>query len=193
MNFLAHLYLSCDDEDLLIGNMIADFIRNKEVPTFSPEVQKGIQLHRQIDTYTDNHPIVRLGTHRLQPFHHKYSPVVIDILYDYLLVKNWKRYSGQSLTDFTTYVYEILRRRMDELPAKLQKRLPGMIEGDWLSSYGTISGLSFVFDKMEQRAKYKANFPDAPKNLLMDFDAYNEEFNQFFPDVIEYVRQNCGC
>jgi len=193
MNFLAHLYLSCDNEDLLIGNMIADFIRNKEVATYPESVQKGILLHRQIDSYTDNHPIVRQGTHRLQPTHSKYAPVVIDVLYDYLLVKNWDRYSGQSLDSFTKYVYEILDRRMDEMPKKLQKRLPEMIKGDWLTSYGTISGLSFVFDKMDKRAKFSAKFSEAPKNLLLDYEAYNEEFNQFFPEVIAFVSEQCAC
>ncbi len=193
MNFLAHLYLSCDNEDLLIGNMIADFIRNKEVANYPESVQKGIHLHRQIDSYTDNHPIVRQGTHRLQAVHRKYSPVVIDILYDYLLVKNWGRYSGQSLSSFTKYVYEILERRMDDMPLKLQKRLPGMIKGDWLTSYGTISGLSFVFDNMEKRAKFSAHFSEAPKSLLMNYEAYNEEFNQFFPEVIAFVNEHCAC
>lgn len=191
MNFLAHLYLSCDNEDLLIGNMIADFIRNKEVATYPDSIQKGIQLHREIDRYTDNHPIVRQGTHRLQVTHRKYSPVVIDVLYDYFLVKNWDRYSGQSLPSFTKYVYEILERRMDDMPLKLQQRLPGMIEADWLTSYGTISGLSFVFEKMEQRAKFRARFSEAPKSLLMDYEAYNEEFNQFFPEVIGFVSERC--
>ena len=123
MNFLAHIYLSCDNEDLLIGNFIADFIRNKEVPNFSPEVQKGIILHRQIDTFTDEHPLVKKGTHRLQNKHHKYAPVIVDVWYDYLLANNWDRYSGESLDDFCEGVYRILEKRMDDLPAKLQKRL----------------------------------------------------------------------
>ncbi|MFK7809106.1 MAG: ACP phosphodiesterase [Saprospiraceae bacterium] len=193
MNFLAHLFLSCDDEDLLVGNMIADFIRNKEVQNYSESVQKGIRLHRQIDSYTDNHPIVRLGTKRLQPTHRKYAPVVIDVLYDYLLVKNWSRYSGQELSEFTKYVYEILQRRIGEMPNKLQQRLPGMIAGDWLTAYGTIEGLSFVFSKMDQRARFVANFAEAPKNLLLGYENYNEEFNDFFPDVLQFVNENCGC
>jgi len=96
MNFLAHLYLSCDNEDLMIGNFIADFIRNKEVKDYSPEIQKGIFLHRQIDTYTDLHPMVKKGTHRLQKYHRKYSPVIVDVFYDYLLANNWERYSGKA-------------------------------------------------------------------------------------------------
>ena len=82
MNYLAHLFLSCQDEDLVIGNFIADSIRNKEVATFSPAIQQGISLHRKIDAYTDSHPIVRLSTRRLHPHHHKYAPVVIDIFFD---------------------------------------------------------------------------------------------------------------
>jgi len=90
MNFLYHLYLSNNDDDLLIGNLIADFIRNEELANYSPEIQKGIFLHRQIDMFTDNHSRVRKGTHRLQPKHHKYSPVVIDIFHDYFLADNWE-------------------------------------------------------------------------------------------------------
>jgi len=85
MNFLAHLFLSFDNEDIMIGNFIADMIRNKDVSTFSEGVQKGIALHRKIDSYTDVHPIVKQGTKLMQPYHSKYSPVVIDVFYDYLL------------------------------------------------------------------------------------------------------------
>jgi acyl carrier protein phosphodiesterase len=193
MNFLAHLYLSCGDEDLLIGNMIADFIRNNEVASYPESIQKGIILHRQIDQYTDNHPVVRQGTHRLRPQHQKYAPVVLDVLHDYLLVKNWATYSEESLSDFTKAVYEIMGRRMGEMPERLQRRLPGMIAGDWLTAYGTMKGLSFTFEKMQERAKFPANFTEAPQHLLMAYDQYNEEFNRFFPEVINFVNEFCPC
>ena len=87
MNFLAHLFLSFENEDHVIGNFIADFIRNKEVKNYSLEIQQGIQIHREIDSFTDNHPSVRKGTFRLRPHHRKYAPVVIDILYDHYIGK----------------------------------------------------------------------------------------------------------
>lgn len=193
MNFLAHIFLSCDNEDLLIGNFIADFIRNKEVANYSSTIQQGIHLHRQIDTYTDNHPIVRKGVHRLHPNHKKYAPVVIDILFDHLLARNWSRYSGESLKNFTNGVYEILNKRMDELPEKLKKRLPAMIEADWLTGYGTKRGMEITFRNMDKRTKFPSNFIKALDDLENDYDAYNTEFNQFFPDVITYVENNCNC
>jgi acyl carrier protein phosphodiesterase len=89
MNHLAHFVLSGGDADLAIGNFVADFITNRQLPDFSAGVQRGIWLHREIDAFTDSHPIVKQSTKRLHPFHHKYSPVIVDVYYDYLLAKNW--------------------------------------------------------------------------------------------------------
>lgn len=193
MNFLAHLFLSCDDEDLLIGNFIADFIRNKEVENYPLSIQKGIELHRQIDTYTDNHPMVRQGVRRLQVFHRKYAPVVIDIIYDHLLALNWSKYSGQSLDSFAKDIYSILEKRMQELPPKLQRRLPGMIRGQWLQSYRTREGMLFTLKKMDERTAFPSSFGQALQHLDNDFDAYQSEFYQFFPDLVNYVESHCKC
>jgi acyl carrier protein phosphodiesterase len=193
MNFLAHIYLSCDNEDLLIGNFIADFIKNKEVPNFSPAIQKGIILHRQIDTFTDEHPLVKKGTRRLQKAHHKYAPVIVDVWYDYLLANNWERYSGESLDDFCEGVYRILEKRMDELPGKLQKRLPMMIEHKWLQAYGTDEGIRYTFKRLTERLSKPEYLDGVVDNLLRFNEEMTEEFNLFFPEVIEYVRENCKC
>lgn len=193
MNFLAHLFLSCENEELLIGNFIADFIKQKEVADYSLEIQKGIALHRQIDAYTDKHPLVLQGVHRLRPFHRKYAPVVIDILFDYLLANNWSLYSGQTLDEFAGDIYEILENRMAELPLKLQKRLPGMINANWLAAYGTDEGILFTFKKMDERTSFPSNFASALSHLKLDYNNYEKEFNQFFPDIIQYVDSHCNC
>ncbi|MEM6697160.1 MAG: hypothetical protein AAF599_02100 [Bacteroidota bacterium] len=84
MNYLAHLFLSCEDEELLIGNFIADFVKNRYREELSPRVLEGIQLHRVIDSFTDRHPVVVQTTRLLHPKHHKYSPVLMDVFFDYL-------------------------------------------------------------------------------------------------------------
>lgn len=193
MNYLAHLFLSCQDDELLLGNFIADSIRNKEVANYSPAIQKGIVLHRKIDSYTDNHPVVRQGTRRLHPYHHKYAPVVIDIFFDNLLAHNWDRYSEESLADFSNRMYYTLKERHLDLPVKMQSYVPNMIENNWLMKYGTDEGLQYVFERMDKRTKFKSNFVNAVSHLKKDFSAYNEEFNLFFPDVIGMVDEFCGC
>ena len=193
MNFLAHLFLSCDEEDLLIGNFIADFIRNNEVATYPQSIQDGIRLHREIDTFTDSHPLVRQSVKRLQPFHHKYAPVVIDIMFDHPLANNWERYSSQSLGIFANGVYGVLNNRMEELPLKLRQRLPGMIQANWLEAYGSNQGILFTLKKMDERTSFPSNFSNALTHLNLDYDAYNSEFQQFFPDLIEFVDNSCKC
>ena len=130
MNYLAHLHLSNHDPMLTIGNMIADFIKRNQVEIYSPSVQRGIQLHRLIDSYTDQHPIVRKGTKRLRSTQGKYAPVVIDILYDHLLAKNWEKYSKIPLSKFAEQHYLLLKENLKILPRKLQKNLPKMIKGN---------------------------------------------------------------
>ena len=193
MNFLAHIFLSCQEEDLLIGNFIADSIRNKEMADYVPTIQRGIALHRKIDSYTDTHPMVRRSTHRLHPHHGKYAPVVVDILFDYVLSHNWDKYSSEPLPLFSKKIYWLLEQRIADLPLKMQRRVPTMIREDWLMKYGQEDGLRYVFQTMEKRAKFPANFDKAVDNLLAEYDAFEEDFNLFFPDVIGMVNEFCGC
>ena len=189
MNFLAHLYLSRNNENLLIGNFIADFIRNKELKDYPEEIQKGVILHRQIDSYTDNHPQVLKGTRRLHQHHHKYAPVVIDILYDHILANNWSLYSNQSLDEFATEIYEILNRRKHEMPFKLQKQLSAMITGKWLQSYKTKAGLLNTLQMMDKRTAFPSIFTAALEHMEEDYELLNEEFNRFFPELILFVEE----
>lgn len=193
MNFLAHLYLSCEQEGLLVGNFLADFINNKEVKTLPASIQQGIDLHRKIDSYTDNHDLVRKGVHRLYPDHHKYAPVIIDVLYDYFLAINWSRYHHQNLRAFASSVYTTLESHLDIMPEKLKPILPRMIADDWLVGYSKIEGIRYTFDRMKRRVSKPEHLDNVIESLKRDQEALNEEFNQFFPDVIKYVRKECLC
>ena len=72
MNLLAHIFLSGDADQLLIGNFIADFIKGNRFEHLEPEMIRGIYLHRFIDSYTDRHPLVKQSARRLQPKFGKY-------------------------------------------------------------------------------------------------------------------------
>lgn len=193
MNFLAHLYLSCQEEELLIGNFVADFILNKEVKNFSNGVQRGILLHREIDSFTDSHKEVRKGTKRLQKNHGKYSPVVIDILYDYVLANNWDKYHGLSLEEFAFETYDKLNKHIALFPPKLQRRLPLMIGDNFLMKYKSKDGLLFALSSMDKRTKFPSNFISAIDQLENEWELFNSEFNAFFPDVKLIADGYCGC
>lgn len=200
MNHLAHFFLSGDDDDFKIGNFIADFISNKEVDDYTEGVQRGIKLHRAIDAFTDTHPIVKQSTKRLHPFHHKYSPVIVDIYYDYLLGKNWERftskeinkeslYEGISVRDYINNIYKLLTNRKNDLPIKLQARIDQMIADDWLMKYTTFEGLNEAFNRIEKYAAFPGNFGNAALHLEMYLEDFDKEFIEFFPELMVHVQQ----
>ena len=189
MNYLAHLHLSNHDPMLTIGNMIADFIKRNQVEIYSPSVQRGIQLHRLIDSYTDQHPIVRKGTKRLRSTQGKYAPVVIDILYDHLLAKNWEKYSKIPLSKFAEQQYLLLKENLKILPRKLQKNLPKMIKGNWLEGYGEEAGIRYTLERMDERTKFPSSFVTAYDTLIEHYPLFEEEFNLFYPELIKKSLQ----
>lgn len=195
MNHLAHFFLSGDNEDLAIGNFVADFITNRELPQFTEGVKQGIMLHREIDAFTDAHPIVKQSTKRLHPFHHKYSPVIVDIYYDFLLAKNWHKYANKDAANwndnlrlFVDKIYNLLTARHLELPVKLRNRLPRMIADDWLMRYSTYEGLHRAFLMIEKHAAFPGNFGNAATHLEMYLEEFDAEFNAFFPELQRHVR-----
>lgn len=190
MNFLAHIYLSGDDTDLMIGNFIADFIRGKKyLEKYPPSILKGITLHRKIDAFTDAHPQIRLGVERMSAYHGRYATVVVDVFYDYLLIANWEKLSHHNLQDYAIQTYDKLERNINLMPGRLKKMLPRMIQNNWLLSYGNKDGLDFTFSKMEKRTSFTSNFESATTYLLKNEDLFLEEFNIFFPDLVAFVEQ----
>ena len=195
MNHLAHFFLSGDNDDIKIGNFIADFISNKEVNDYTEGVQQGIKLHREIDAFTDTHPVVKQSTKRLHPFHHKYSPVIVDIYYDYLLGRNWARFTegsylkGISSRTYVNNIYKLLTNRKNDLPIKLQSRIDQMIADDWLMKYTTFEGLNEAFNRIEKYAAFPGNFGNAALHLEMYLEDFNKEFIEFFPELMVHVKE----
>ena len=85
MNYLGHLILSGTDENILFGNFLGDHVNNKTLNEYPVSVQKGIHLHREIDLYTDSHPISReLRALLFDKYRHR-SRVILDMFYDHFL------------------------------------------------------------------------------------------------------------
>lgn len=193
MNHLAHVFLSGKDVNVTRGNLIADFMTGKETRLCAPKFRRGIQLHYAIDVFTDAHPVVKLSTKHLHPYHHKYAPVVVDIFYDYFLARNWKIYAPQmdietDMRHFINDIYKILQKDSTDLPEKFLKPLPNMIKNDWLFQSTQLEGQKKIFTMLSKRAKFENNFDIAVQHLSEFHDVMEQEFNLFFPDLINRAR-----
>ncbi len=187
MNFLAHIYLSGDDEGVTIGNFIADGIKGKKYQKYPATIQKGILLHRFIDSYTDSHPTVRKSTKRLHEKHGHYSGVIVDILYDHFLAKNWSKYSDVPLAEYIDNFYNLLQDNYAILPTRIQRMMPYMMADNWLLSYATVPGISKILDQMSVRVKGRSNMNFAVIELKEFYDEFEIEFTSFF----EELRDSC--
>ena len=188
MNFLAHIYLSGDNDLMKIGNFIADGIHGKNFDTFPMEIQKGIILHREIDTFTDAHPIFRQSTKRLHPNYHHYSGIIVDIFYDHFLAKNWSNYSDETLENFTECFYQSLRDNYDSLTPKTKKMIPYLIQQNWLMSYQTIEGIGIILEKMDNRMKRDSIMRLSVGELRTYYSEFEQEFTTFFKELIVHTN-----
>ncbi|MEH6765277.1 MAG: acyl carrier protein phosphodiesterase [Aequorivita antarctica] len=189
MNFLAHIYLSGENERIIIGNFIADGIKGKRYEKFPPSIAKGILLHRGIDTFTDAHPTVHQSTARLHKNYSHYSGVIVDILYDHFLAKNWSKYSDQPLDEYVQDFYELLRKNFTILPARIQRMMPYMIADNWLLSYATVEGISKILAQMNVRTKGVSKMNLAVAELEEYYDEFEAEFTSFFEELRAFSKQ----
>jgi len=187
MNFLAHIYLSGSNNQLMIGNFIADFVKGKKKDDYPDEIRKGIELHRFIDHYTDHHEVVLKSIRRIQPRQEKYSGVVVDILYDHFLAANFPEYADTSLQDFSNNTYRLLKENWDSLPEGVHFFLPFMIERNWLLNYATIEGIGNALSGLSRRVKYANRMNEAVKDLQENYSELESDFRTFFPELRQEV------
>lgn len=193
MNYLAHVSLSCQNEHQLIGNFMADFLTLKESRLQPPSIVQGIELHKSIDQFTDKHPSVKSCVNLLRPTQGKYSPVVCDILFDYLLHKNWSKFFSQPLDGFVKNIYKILINNTDTYPQKLKSMLPLMISDDFLQSCKNEERLIHTFQRLKKRAKFDNCFEYAHLDLKNNESQLENHFLIFFPSLIDHVNTLCAC
>tara|TARA_B100000809_G_scaffold130660_1_gene128494 strand:+ start:27908 stop:28498 length:591 start_codon:yes stop_codon:yes gene_type:complete len=186
MNFLAHLYLANNNPEGEIGNFIADAIKGNKIDQFPLEIQKGIIHHRAIDTFTDSHEIVKKSKRRLHARYGHFKGVIIDILYDHYLAKNWLDYSEIPLDIFSQDTYQLLADNFEILPEKTQYLLPFMKEQNWLYNYRTIEGISKILWGMNKRTKGISKMDLAKEDLILYYKEFENDFTLFFKELSAY-------
>lgn len=190
MNYLAHAFLSFDNEHLVVGNLIGDFVKGrKQLQNYPESIQKGIFLHRHIDAFSDNHSILKQGIKILKPSQQRYAPVVIDIFYDYFLAKNWSLFSDKSLDVFAAETYAHLQRNFEIMPQKVSKTFEKMIEHNWLVGYQYKARIEYAFQRLSERIKHEHHLLHAINDLEEHKEQLHEDFILFFPDLIQSAKQ----
>lgn len=193
MNFLAHLLLSGpptapDYPDIVVGNFAAEAVRGRAaLEAYPPAVQRGIRLHRFIDSFTDAHPLVRRTTARLRVAGlGKWAGVVSDVGFDHLLARDFAHYhqdANEPLPAFAHRHYALLHARRDELPERLQHLLHYMRRDDWLTGYARPEGLERALLGLSRRVPAAEVLATGAAAFLAELPAYEADFQAFWPEL----------
>ena len=190
MNYLAHLYLSGEEEKTMVGNFIADHVKGKSFEKFPGDIQKGILLHRQIDSFTDAHPKFREAKKLLHAGFGLYAGIIVDLLYDHLLAANWDRYSDKSLRTFSKRSHAILLSNFRHLPKRVQAFLPILIQNRRLESYATVEGIIQSIEIMGRYTSLPQRSEFAKQVLLENREYLFENFDSFMDDMIGFISSS---
>ncbi len=189
MNFLAHIYLSGESDELKIGNFIGDFVKASDMEHYSPTINQGISLHWAIDEFTDQHLVVQKSKDRLRPKYGHYAGVIVDIYYDHFLARNWKDYHQEDLRIFVNQQYQMLENHLSILPKKVVNMLPYMIKYDWLYNYQYFDGIERVMHGMANRSNFNSKMEQSVVELKKYHKEFEEEFQEFFPELEDFCSK----
>lgn len=193
LNWLAHVFLSELDIDFQIGNFLADPLKGRVWENASDEIKKGMQTHKKIDSFTDSHEIISCSKKRLRE-RGLLKPVIVDLTYDYLLTKNWDKFSTIPLETFSNSFYTQAYKRAPFMPYIANISITNMIERDLLNKYHTINQLKTSFDRMDKRLSprlLQRETASGYSNTVIDNINYLEkDFLEFFPQLCKTLKSD---
>ncbi len=183
MNYLAHAWLSFNQPEILVGNMISDFVKGKKRFDFNNNIQKGIMLHRNIDAFTDAHIATEQAKQFFKPAVGLYAGAFVDVAYDYFLACDKNEFSNETLLQFSLHTYAVIDKYSNLLPEKFARMFPYMKRDNWLYNYHTLKGIENSFTGLTRRAKYLSNNKIGFDFFQKNFTELQACYNSFFPDV----------
>lgn len=195
MNWLAHVFLSENDIDYRLGNLLADTLKGRSFKGASRPFEAGLAMHCRIDAFTDANPHVAKSKARLEG--KKYlRGVIVDIVYDHLLVKNWGEYSRIGIGEFLQTFYEEADMAVQDYPDKAKAFVDRVIDNDILNSYGTFEGLETAFLRIDRRLSARLHSRESAAEYLplvkKEIAGLEEDFSRFFPELVAHFKAQAG-
>ena len=187
MNFLAHIYLSGESDQVKIGNFIGDFVKGQAYRDYPKLISRGILMHRNVDSYTDGNPVVKKTILFFRQKYGLYAGIVVDILYDHFLAVEWHQHALIDLQDFILAFYHVLENNFHFLPERVQSFTPRFIQLNWLATYHELSGVEKVLDRMSKRTSLPNETKYAMQIMEKNYFTFQDHFREFFPLVKQHV------
>ena len=188
MNYLAHAFLSFGNAPVLVGNMISDFVKGKKKLEYPLSIQKGIQLHRAIDTFTDAHEATKKAKEFFRPVYRLYAGAFVDVVYDHFLATDDNEFTDTSLSAFALSVFKTLEEYILIFPEKFANMFPYMQSQNWLYNYQYKWGIEKSMGGVVRRSAYLNESETAFQVFETNYEVLKELYLQFWPELKNYAR-----
>ena len=193
MNYLAHAYLSFNRPGILVGNMISDFVKGKKKYDYPEQIQQGISVHREIDRFTDVHPVTKEAKQIFRPAYRLYAGSLMDVVYDHFLALDENEFTDKILKEFTLNTYALLDQFKDLFPEKFNRMYPYMKAQNWLYNYRYRQGIEKSLAGVVRRAKYLEESDTAYLLFNEHYDQLKNSYQLFFPELklmtVNFLKQ----
>lgn len=183
MNHLAHLYLSSDNEEEMVGQFIADAVKGNDFNDYTPNIRQGILLHRWVDSYTDTHELVKELRAEYRPKLGLYSGVLIDLVFDHFLAKDFQGHSGRELSEFQQFTFSVLNKHEEKFPERMKNYFFHMKDKEFMMKYAHPVGMAVIVRQMGMRSARGEALIQAGDSFLVHVESASKYFPSFFQDL----------
>lgn len=189
MNYLAHLLFALPTSESRIGNLLGDFYHGTSMELLSPAVAAGLYNHRAVDWFTDHHSEVRAARLLFSPPMRRFSPIALDMLFDFCLIKYWSHFFSSDFTHFKFQLYSQLRSDLPQMPDSMARTFKAVTEQDWFGSYAQLEGIQHALRRMASRGRFTARYAAIADELPEIVAEAEQIFLSFFPQLQQFVQQ----
>lgn len=188
MNFLFHMLLSGNDDQVLVGNFMGDFVKGPLGDAYPPRVRQGLILHRKIDSFAQQDTNFQTSRSRLAPHYGLYRGVLVDLFYDHFLAIDWDRWSDTPLPAYLATARAAINSHLHIMPAQLQGFVP-VIFSELLPSYAGTAGIASALLRMSRRIRRPNPLAGGEAELTTHYEALKADFEQFIIRAQGYTSQ----
>ena len=167
--------------------MISDFVKGKKRFDYPPGIQLGIQLHREIDEFTDTHEATRQAKEIFRPHYRLYAGAFVDVVYDYFIANDKQLFNESLLLEFTQHTYQLLEEKQSWFPEKFARMFPYMKSQNWLFNYKDPWGIEKSFGGLVRRASYISESETAFRLFETHIVTFQQCYNLFEKDIKKFT------
>ena len=189
MNYLGHAYLSFEHPEVLTGNLISDFVKGKKKYDYVPGILAGINMHREIDAFTDEHSVTKTAKEIFRPAYGLYASAFMDVMYDHFLAVELAASGADLFLDFTKRVYASVETFEPVFPDKFRQQFPYMKKHNWLFNYQFDWGIARSLEGLVHRAVYIQESETAFKLFNRHYGVLKSQYTEFFPQLKQYALE----